>query len=114
MALPHAASGEVIQVHAAGSAAGGEFSSIALARTDELELIRMLLPKGKTMPEHHVPGEITLLCLEGEVAVDLHGEQRVLLAGQMLYLNGGQAHGLEARQDSIVLLTILLAPTRIK
>lgn len=81
----------------------------ALAKTDELELIRMCMPKGKTMPEHHVLGEITLLCLQGQVAVTAHGGEQVLGPGQMLYLHGGQAHALEAREDSLVLLTILMA-----
>lgn len=107
MALPHAPSGAVIQVQH-GDEDLSVFSAIALAKTDELELIRMVLPKGKTMPEHHVPGEITLLCLQGEVVVDAHEQRQALGPGQMLFLNGGQAHALEARQDSLLLLTILL------
>lgn len=107
MALQHAVAGGVIDVRQ-GAEDLSRFSSIALAKTDELELIRMVLPKGKTMPEHHVPGEITLLCLEGEVELDMHGSRRTLGAGQMLYLSGGQAHALQARQDSLLLLTILL------
>ena len=109
MALPHASSGEVIDLKPAAGDDLSQFSSIALAKTDELELIRMILPKGKTMPEHHVPGEITLLCLQGEVVVDAHERRQALGPGQMVYLNGGQAHALEAREDSLLLLTILMA-----
>ena len=109
MALNHATSGQIIEVQGASGEDLTQFSSIALARTDELELIRMCMPKGKTMPEHHVLGEITLLCLQGQVAVTAHGSERVLGPGQMLYLLGGQAHALEAREDSLVLLTILMA-----
>ncbi|KAB8040197.1 cupin domain-containing protein [Janthinobacterium aquaticum] len=109
MALPHASSGQVIDLKPTASDDLSQFSSIALAKTDELELIRMVMPKGKTMPEHHVLGEITLLCLQGQLAVDAHGGVQVLSAGQMLYLHGGQAHALEAREDSVVLLTILMA-----
>ena len=107
MALPHAASGDVIAVHS-GAEDYSRFSSIALAKTLELELIRLVLPKGKTMPEHHVPGEITLLCLKGEIVVDIHVASRTLHAGDMLYLFGGQAHALRAEQDALALLTILL------
>ncbi|HEV7814291.1 MAG TPA: cupin domain-containing protein [Janthinobacterium sp.] len=107
MALPHAASGAVIDVQR-GDEDLSQFSSIALAKTPEQELIRMTLPKGKTLPEHHVPGEVTLLCLQGEVTVETHGASRVLRAGQMLYLHGGQAHALLAGQDSLLLRTILL------
>ena len=69
MALEHASSGQVIEVLRRDGGDLSQFSAIALARTDELELIRMCMPKGKTMPEHHVLGEITLLCLQGQVAV---------------------------------------------
>ncbi len=106
MSMPHAASGDVITVQRGGDDFH-RFSSIALAKTDELELIRLIMPKGKSMPEHHLPGEVTLLCLQGEIAVDIHGNSKVLRSGEMLYLIGGQAHALSAVQDSLVLLTIL-------
>ncbi|WP_258001102.1 cupin domain-containing protein [Janthinobacterium sp. ROICE36] len=108
MALEHASSGQVIEVLRRDGDDLSQFSAIALAKTEELELIRMCMPKGKTMPEHHVPGEITLLCLQGQVAVDAHGKEHLLGPGQMLYLHGGQAHALAAREDSLVLLTILM------
>lgn len=107
MALPHAGSGELIAVEH-DDLDLSRFAAIALAKTDEMELIRMTLPKGKTMPEHYVPGEITLLCLRGEVTLEAHGRSERMRAGQMVYLNGGQAHALCAEQDSLVLLTILL------
>ena len=111
MALNHATSGQIIDVQGASGEDLTQFSAIALARTDELELIRMCMPKGKTMPEHHVPGEVTLLCLQGQIALHAHGGVQLLGPGQMVYLSGGQAHALEARADSLVLLTILLART---
>jgi len=109
MALAHAASGVVIDVQRGNGGDLSQFSAIALAKTDELELIRLCMPKGKLMPEHHVLGEITLLCLHGQVVVEAHGGQQVLGPGQMLYLHGGQAHAVEAREDSLLLLTILMA-----
>lgn len=106
MALQHAASGDVIKVQDGMDLS--HFSSIALAKTDEQELIRMVLPKDKRVPEHHVPGEVTMLCLRGEVAVEAGGRSQVLQAGQMMYLNGGVGHALHALQDSLLLRTILL------
>ena len=111
MALNHATSGQIIDVQGASGEDLTQFAVIALAKTDELELIRMCMPKGKTMPEHHVLGEVTLLCLQGQVALDAHGSVQLLGPGQMVYLNGGQAHALEAREDSLLLMTILLAKT---
>ncbi|MES2741091.1 MAG: cupin domain-containing protein [Pseudomonadota bacterium] len=107
MAMPHAPSGAVIDVQQARQDLT-VFSAIALAKTDELELIRMILPAGKAIPEHHVPGEVTLLCLEGEVTVRAHGADQCLRPGQMMYLHGGQAHAIRAERDALLLRTILL------
>ena len=107
MALQHASSGQVIALQRSGED-GSQFSSIALAKTDEIELIRLVLPAGKTMPEHWVKGEVTLQCLSGEIAVDAHGRTSTLHGGEMLYLAGATPHALKAVADSVALLTILL------
>lgn len=107
MAMPHAASGEIMQVQGSDDDLS-RFAAIALAKTHEMEIVRMVLPAGKAMPEHYVPGEITLLCLRGEVSFEAHGRSQILREGQMVYLNGGQAHSLRAERDSLLVLTILL------
>jgi quercetin dioxygenase-like cupin family protein len=107
MALQHASSGQVIALNNAGEDVT-QFSSIALAKTDEIELIRLVLPAGKTMPEHWVKGEITLQCLSGEVAVDAHGRTVTLHGGEMLFLAGATPHAVRAVADSVALLTIVL------
>ena len=109
MALPHAAPGEAIQIRRAGEDLT-RFCSTALVKTEEFELIRMVLPQGKSMPEHSVRGALTLLCLEGRIAVGAHAPFQHLNAGEMMYLNGGEVHSLCALQDALVLLTILLGP----
>ena len=107
MALQHASSGQVIALQKSGED-GSQFSSIALAKTEEIELIRLVLPAGKAMPEHWVKGQITLQCLAGEIAFDAHGRTVTLHAGEMLYLAGGAPHALRAVADSVALLTIVL------
>lgn len=107
MALQHASSGQVIALQRSGED-GAQFSSIALAKTDEIELIRLVLPAGKTMPEHWVKGEITLQCLSGEIAVEAHGRTATLHGGEMLFLAGATPHAVKALADSVALLTIVL------
>ncbi len=109
MALAHFASGNVIHLRQEGEDLS-RFSSTALAKTAEIELIRMALPRGKGMPEHSVTGAVTLLCLEGEIAVQAHGRTEVLGVGDLMYLNGGQVHALQAQRDALLLLTIVLEP----
>lgn len=111
MALQHAASGERIALQR-GEDDIANFTSIALAKTEHMELIRLIVPKDKPMPEHRVEGEVTLLCLEGEVVVDAHGRSVVLRPNEMLYLAGGEPHGIRANVDGVVLMTILLGPVR--
>ena len=107
MALQHAVSGEKIALQR-GDDDIAHFTSVALAKTDNMELIRLVLPKERTMPEHRVNGELTLLCLEGEIAFDAYGRTTVLKPGEMLFLEGGQAHAIRANEDAVGLMTILL------
>lgn len=107
MALQHAASGERIPLQR-GDDDIAHFTSVALAKTDNMELIRLVLPKERAMPEHMVEGEITLQCLEGEIVCNAHGSSTVLLPGEMLFLLGGVQHSVQANMDSVALLTILL------
>jgi quercetin dioxygenase-like cupin family protein len=109
MALPHAASGELIRLQRTEDDIA-HFTSVALAKTEHMELIRLVLPKERDMPLHKVDGEITLLCLHGELVCDAHGTSTILRPGEMLYLLGGVPHALRANEDAVGLLTILLNP----
>jgi quercetin dioxygenase-like cupin family protein len=111
MALQHAASGERIALKR-GEDDIANFTSIALAKTEHMELIRLVVTKDKPMPEHRVEGEVTLLCLEGEIACDAHGRTVVLRPNEMVYLAGGEPHAIRANQDAVALMTILLRPGR--
>lgn len=111
MALQHAASGELIRLQRTDDDIA-HFTSVALAKTDNMELIRLVLPKEREMPVHKVDGDITLLCLQGELVCDAHGSSTVLRPGEMLYLLGGVPHGIRANDDAVGLLTILLKPLK--
>jgi quercetin dioxygenase-like cupin family protein len=75
-----------------------------------MELIRLVLPKEKPLPEHSVEGEMTLLCLEGEIAFDAHGRTTILHPNDMVYLAGGEPHAVRANKDAVALMTVLLHP----
>ena len=111
MALSHAASGELIPLKR-GDDDIAHFTSVALAKTEHMELIRLVLPKGREMPLHSVEGELTLLCLQGEMVCDAHERTVVLRPGEMLYLLGGVPHAVRSNDDAVALLTILLHPVR--
>ncbi|NMM26604.1 MAG: cupin [Glaciimonas sp.] len=107
MALTHATSGTVIDLRPLGEECA-IFSSIALIKTPQLEVMRLTMPRGKIMPAHKVPGEVTVQCLEGSVAFTAHDRVQNLHAGDMIFLAGAEMHALEALENSSVLIMILL------
>ena len=109
MAILHATPGEVIDLNPLGNAFDSA-QTHTLFKTHDLEVIRLVLPAGKKLPPHRVPGEITVHCLEGRVDFYVDGARRDLTAGTLLYLAGGSEHSLEAIDSSSLLVTILLPP----
>jgi len=107
MAIPHAKPGEVIDVRPLGSALAS-WQTKALVRTDQVEVIRLVVPAGKEIEEHKAKGEITVQCLEGRVGFTAFGKTQILEAGNLLYLPTGALHKVKAIENASLLLTILL------
>jgi len=111
MSLPHAASGDVIRLDPLQSGLRDALS-YAIVRTPHLELIRSVLHRGRSVPEHQVDGELTLQCIEGRLKVHAHGRTMVLAPGELLFLEGGVPHSIAAEEDSSALLTLVRLPAR--
>lgn len=111
MAIPHAVAGQPIDVRPLGAALRAA-RTVALFKSDDLEVMRIVLLAGKSVPPHAVPGEISLQCLEGRVALTsgagAEAKTEVLSAGQLVYLAGGALHSLLGVEDASVLVTIVL------
>jgi len=107
MAIEHAAPGQVIDVQPLAGKLS-EARTAALFKTEALEVMRLVVPARKTVPSHQVKGDSTVQCLEGEVDFTADGKTQRLKAGQLLWLEGGVAHGLTAVQDASLLVTIVL------
>lgn len=107
MALPHIAPGQVLDLLPLGAGLH-EAQTVALFKSKHLELIRLVLRAGKSLPPHKVAGDITIQCIEGAITVSLEAEECLLRAGQMVYLAGNALHGVHALEDSYALVTIAL------
>lgn len=107
MAITHAPAGEAIDVRPLGTRLPGE-RTVALFKSGQLEVIRLVLRAGKSLPPHKVPGEITVQCIEGSIDVTTGALSHVLRAGQLLYLPGDVVHGVTALEDASALVTIAL------
>lgn len=108
MSLPHASSGQPIDVRPLGPKLG-EAVPTALIKSSHLEIIRLVLARGKTIPEHRLAGEATFQCLEGTVELHAHGKVEVLHAGDLVFLQAAEPYSLHAVEDCSVLHTILLS-----
>ncbi|MGH7172392.1 MAG: cupin domain-containing protein [Gemmataceae bacterium] len=107
MAIAHAAPAQTIDVHPLGAKLATS-QTTTLVKTPTLEVLRMVIRAGERHSKHHVPGEITVQCLEGHIIFGVENVPHELKAGQMLYLAGGQPHYVQGVENSSVLLTILL------
>jgi quercetin dioxygenase-like cupin family protein len=109
MSVTHAQPVDAIGVLPAADAPHAT-KTVTLIKTTSLEVIRLVLPAGKQLANHCVPGEITLQCLVGAATLEADGRSCELAAGTMAFLSGGVAHSLAAKTDATLLLTILLVP----
>jgi quercetin dioxygenase-like cupin family protein len=108
MAIPHAHAGEVVDVRPLREKIA-DTKTYTILKTDVMEVVRLVMPKGKRIAEHQAPGEITVQCLEGHVRFTSGGRTHELTDGTMLYLSAAEPHAVEALEDSSVLVTILLS-----
>lgn len=109
MALQHAQSSEVVSVRPLGAVLPQAMTS-AVIKAQQLEVIRVVLPAGKSLRQHDTPGEITVQCLEGEVEFQVGPRTHMLQPGDFLHLAPRAPHALRALQDASLLVTICLQP----
>lgn len=107
MALPHAPSGQVISILPLGAQLPHSSTS-AILKATQLEVIRVVLSAGQALRQHHVPGEITLQCLEGAVELQTPSHTAVLRSGDFVHLQAGVPHTLLAQEDASLLLTLCI------
>lgn len=108
MATPRVEQGELIDVRPLGGALR-DSKSMTLMRSEHLEIVRLVLAAGKRIPEHQVPGEIAVQCLEGVIKFGTGAREQLMRGGDMLFLLGGQPHWIEAVESASVLVTLYLA-----
>jgi quercetin dioxygenase-like cupin family protein len=107
MAISHAKPAEVVDVRPLGSDLASSQTK-TLVRAEQVEVIRLVVPAGKSFEEHKAKGEIVVQCLEGQVAFTAFGRTANLEAGKLLYLPTGEPHSVKGIENASLLLTILL------
>lgn len=108
MALPHAQSGQIVSVRPLGDRLADSVTT-AILKAGQLEVMRVVLPVGKSMKEHQTPGEATVQCLEGvvEFVTEEEGTQQ-LRAGDFVHLAPRALHAIKAVEPASLLVTLCL------
>jgi len=108
MAQTHARSGQVVSVLPLGDRLSA-VRTTAIIKADQLELVRIVLPAGKSLRQHSAPGEITVQCIEGRIEFDTPEGRHVLETGDLIHLRRNEPHALNAVVDSSALVTLCIA-----
>ena len=106
MARHHAKPGEIVDLQTWAADLPREHTK-AIVKTNEMELIRMVLPAGKGIPNHKVDGPITVQCVAGKIAFTAMGTTQEINYDQLIHLLPKEPHSLKAIDDSVVLMTII-------
>ncbi|WP_103866030.1 cupin domain-containing protein [Aquimarina sp. I32.4] len=82
-----------------------------LLETESSKEIRIAMKKGQIMKEHQTPFPIIVEIFEGEIDFGVQGTAHNLIKGDLVALEGEVPHDLEAKENSIIRLTISKSDT---
>lgn len=106
MASHHASPGEIVDLESWAQDLPDKHTKV-IVKTDEMELVRLVIPAGKEFSSHKVSGPCVVHCIEGKIALTAMGKTQAITPGQLLYLMPDEPHSVRAETDSVVLLTII-------
>ena len=100
---------EIKQLNKTKPWAKGYISKVLL-KTPDLRLVLFVMQAGSRMPQHHSEGRIAVHCLRGSIRLQLPSEARNLREDDVLALDRKVEHDMQAIEDSVFLLTLVLPP----
>ena len=106
MATQHAGPGEIVNLETWANDLEIDKTK-AIVKTDQMELIRLVLPEGACIGKHKVSGPITVQCVKGKIEFEAMGTIQELQAGELLHLMPAEPHSVKAQTDAVILLTII-------
>ena len=77
-----------------------------LFKKPDLRVVLLALKAGARLDKHEATGPITIHALAGRLRVRLANETVELAPGEILSVDGGLTHDLEALEQSAILLTV--------
>ncbi|MGD0076310.1 MAG: hypothetical protein ABSD31_18530 [Candidatus Binataceae bacterium] len=77
--------------------------AVSLVKDDALNVLLMVLKKGAHLHEHRTKGPITVQLVSGSIRFSGGPDQRIISAGEMVGLDRGIPHSLEALEESALI-----------
>ena len=90
----------------------GHRASMPLITTPALRVVLMGLRAGVGLAAHRADGPMTVQVLEGRMTFRALDRSHDLRQGQLLTLEEGVAHGVDALEDTVFLLTVAVGKIR--
>lgn len=84
---------------------------VALYKHEKTTIALFRFEKGGEMPPHKAPGTVIIQVLEGDLTLDVEGNEHALVAGGLLVLAPGVLHNVKAEAVTLMLLTVSLDGT---
>lgn len=107
----HRLSEEIGRLKGEAEWTGGK-RSITLSKQGGLRVVMMALRAGASTGEHSAAGAITVQLLEGRASFVAAGGTRELVPGDLVALEAGLPHDVQAVDESVFLLTLGQAPAK--
>lgn len=83
-----------------------------LFSSPECRAVAIELERGESMGDHHVRERALVQVVRGRVAIEASGESAECGAGTLVAFERGEHHGVQALEDSLVLLILAPWPAR--
>lgn len=81
-------------------------SSKTLAKYPDFRIVLVLMKAGSEMKEHHADARISVQTLQGKIRIHLSDQAVELGAGELICLEAGIHHDVEALEESAFLITV--------
>jgi quercetin dioxygenase-like cupin family protein len=81
-------------------------SSKTLAKYPDFRIVLVLMKNNTQMKEHHADARISIHSLQGKIRIHLPDQKVDLTAGELMALDHGIHHDVEALEESAFLITI--------
>ena len=96
---------EIARLKDAAEWTSGDRHAVSLVKDDALNILLMMLKNGSHLHEHSTKGPITVQVVSGSIRFSGGSDQRIISAGEIVALDRGIPHGLEALDESALILT---------